>query len=48
MSTRLTDIGGDMAGKGDVIEHPVTGERFTFLETAEDTIPAFGRDRTVS
>ena len=26
-----------MARKGAVIEHPVTGERFTFLETAEDT-----------
>jgi mannose-6-phosphate isomerase-like protein (cupin superfamily) len=26
-----------MARKGDEIEHPVTGERFTFLETAEDT-----------
>jgi mannose-6-phosphate isomerase-like protein (cupin superfamily) len=26
-----------MARKGDVVEHPVTGERFTFLDTAEDT-----------
>jgi mannose-6-phosphate isomerase-like protein (cupin superfamily) len=26
-----------MAKSGDVIEHPVTGERFTFLDTAQDT-----------
>lgn len=26
-----------MAKSGDVIEHPVTGEKFTFLETARDT-----------
>lgn len=26
-----------MARAGDVIEHPVTGERITFLETADDT-----------
>src|SRR5918998_2789840 len=26
-----------MARAGDVIEHPVTGERMTFLKTAEDT-----------
>lgn len=27
----------EMAKRGDVIEHPVTGETFTFLETAEET-----------
>ena len=26
-----------MANSGDIIVHPVTGERFTFLETAQDT-----------
>lgn len=26
-----------MARKGDVIEHPVTGERITFLQTSEET-----------
>ena len=26
-----------MARAGDVIEHPVTGERITFLQTAEST-----------
>ena len=26
-----------MARSGDTIEHPVTGETFTFLETAEET-----------
>lgn len=26
-----------MARKGDIVEHPVTGERITFLETSEET-----------
>jgi mannose-6-phosphate isomerase-like protein (cupin superfamily) len=26
-----------MAKRGDVIEHPVTGERITFLETSKET-----------
>ncbi len=26
-----------MASRGDAMEHPMTGERITFLETAEDT-----------
>src|SRR3712207_2930700 len=32
-----------MANRGDVIEHPVTGERFTFLETGEDTGGEYSR-----
>src|ERR687894_2803197 len=32
-----------MAKRGDVIEHPVTGERFTFLETSRDTGGEFSR-----
>jgi mannose-6-phosphate isomerase-like protein (cupin superfamily) len=32
-----------MAKRGDVIEHPVTGERFTFLETREDTGGEYSR-----
>jgi mannose-6-phosphate isomerase-like protein (cupin superfamily) len=27
----------DMSKRGEVVEHPVTGERITFLETAEET-----------
>jgi mannose-6-phosphate isomerase-like protein (cupin superfamily) len=33
----------DMAKRGDVIEHPVTGERFTFLKTAQDTDGEYSR-----
>jgi mannose-6-phosphate isomerase-like protein (cupin superfamily) len=29
--------GSSMAGRGDTIENPLTGERMTFLETASDT-----------
>jgi len=32
-----------MANSGDVIEHPVTGEKFTFLETAQDTGGEYSR-----
>ncbi len=32
-----------MAKRGDVIEHPVTGERFTFLETGQDTGGEYSR-----
>ncbi|MGH3147546.1 MAG: cupin domain-containing protein [Rubrobacter sp.] len=32
-----------MAKSGDVIEHPVTGERFTFLETGQDTGGEYSR-----
>ncbi len=32
-----------MARKGDIIEHPVTGERFTFLETSQDTSGEYSR-----
>ncbi len=32
-----------MARKGDTIEHPVTGERFTFLETSQDTSGEYSR-----
>lgn len=32
-----------MANSGDIIEHPVTGERFTFLETARDTNGEYSR-----
>src|ERR671916_3080718 len=32
-----------MANSGDIIEHPVTGERFTFLETSRDTGGEFSR-----
>jgi len=32
-----------MAKRGDVIEHPVTGERFTFLETGQDTGREYSR-----
>ena len=32
-----------MADSGDVIEHPVTGEKFTFLETAQDTGGEYSR-----
>jgi len=32
-----------MAKSGDVIEHPVTGERFTFLKTAQDTGGEYSR-----
>jgi mannose-6-phosphate isomerase-like protein (cupin superfamily) len=32
-----------VAKRGDVIEHPVTGERFTFLETREDTDGEYSR-----
>ena len=35
-----------MARKGDIIEHPVTGERFTFLETARDTGGEYSRIET--
>ncbi len=32
-----------MATKGDIIEHPVTGERITFLETSEETKGEYAR-----
>ena len=32
-----------MANRGDIIEHPVTGERFTFLETAQHTGGEYSR-----
>ena len=32
-----------MADRGGVIEHPVTGERFTFLETARETGGEYAR-----
>ena len=32
-----------MVRKGDIIEHPVTGERSTFLETSQDTSGEYSR-----
>ena len=32
-----------MAKRGDVVEHPVTGERITFLKTAQDTGGEYSR-----
>ena len=32
-----------MAKRGDVVEHPATGERITFLKTAQDTGGEYSR-----